>query len=155
VRIDLRFSGGAELARTLNAMAGSVSHAVKVKALTEAAAPIRSQAASMAPRDPTSSGRHLADNIVIGSVSRARLESAGRPSETVVEVGPALKPSDHFYGFFQEYGTVRHGAQPFMRPAFDANWQRSLTILQAALWREIRTKISPISTPTGFGARAA
>lgn len=155
--ISLHFSGGKELAQTLNSMAGAVSHRVKVRALTDAAEPIREAAAAMAPRDPLAKGPHLADNIVVSSISMARQERNDRVGESVVEVGPARRPSDHFYGFFQEFGTARHQAQAFMRPAFDANWQTSLRILQDALWREIAKHRSPytVGGGTGFGSRAA
>lgn len=33
---------------------------------------------------------------------------------------------DGFYGMFQEFGTARHKAQPFLRPAFDAKKDEAL-----------------------------
>lgn len=39
------------------------------------------------------------------------------PRRRYVRVGPAR---DAYYGEFQEFGTSRHAAQPFLRPALDS-----------------------------------
>ena len=40
---------------------------------------------------------------------------------------------------WQEYGTVHHGAQPFMRPAFDGQKERSLDIIRKRSWEHIQS----------------
>jgi HK97 gp10 family phage protein len=59
-----------------------------------------------------------------------------------VAVGPSKAG---FYGIFQEFGTVHHGAQPFARPAFDQTVQKSLGILAAALWQAIGKRRGPVT----------
>jgi HK97 gp10 family phage protein len=138
--VQLRFEGGKQLADALATLSTSVSRKVQVESLTAAAEPIRLEATTLAPRSD-GPGPHLADNIVIGSIGRAALDRRDRGSETVVEVGPSMKPDDLFYGFFQEFGTARHGAQPFMRPAFDGKARQSLGLLHGYLWHAIRKRI--------------
>lgn len=143
----MKLVGGADLAKRLNELPLAVSKRVQRQALMKGAEPIRASAASGAPRDPEANAPHLADNIVIGTRSKTR---AGE-GETIVEVGPALQPSDHFYGYFQEYGTVDHPAQPFMRPAFDQNAQRSLNIVLSELWTSVKKKLGMGGTSSQRG----
>jgi hypothetical protein len=58
-------------------------------------------------------------------------------------VGPS---KDTFWGLFQEYGTVRHGAQPFARPGFDATYEESLTIFKNEMWAEILANLPTSSS---------
>lgn len=133
----MKFHGGADMAKRLNSLPGAVSRNVQRNALRKGAEPIRAGMASLAPRDPDSAPPHLADNIVIGTRSKTR----EREGEVIVEVGPALKPNDFFYGIFPEFGTVRQQAQPFARPGFDNNAHRSLGIIMAEMWGAIRKKL--------------
>lgn len=138
--------GAQDLAKRLNELPKAVSLRVQREAARAAAEPMRAEAAALAPRDPEVEGTTLADSIVIGTISQRRLNRQGR-SEVVVEVGPSRKPADAFYGYFQEYGTVHHAAQPFMRPAFDHTSRQSLNILLSRLWAAVRKRL-----PESFGA---
>lgn len=146
MRIAVKLEGSADLLKRLQQLPASVSAAAQRKALLAGAEPMRAHAAALAPRDETAKAPHLADNIVIGVQSARKLKNAGLSAAEldvaqaglVVEVGPALKPSDHFYGYFQEFGTVHHAAQPFMRPAFDSQGHRSLSVVLTSLWESIR-----------------
>jgi HK97 gp10 family phage protein len=123
--IRVKFEGGAELASALGELSNRVSRSVLRAALVEAGEPIRGTAAAIAPREP--GAPDLADNIVM---SNARPEDGS--------VGIAIGPStDFFYGSFQEFGTSRHGAQPFLRPAFDSGWKAALGVVRGALWRAL------------------
>jgi HK97 gp10 family phage protein len=140
--------GGKDMAKRLNELPLAVSRRVQRQALQKGAEPIRAEMASSAPRDERANAPHLADNIVIGTRTKTR-ENEG---ETIVEVGPALQPSDHFYAFFQEYGTAYAPAQPFARVAFDLNTRKSLNIVMSELWASIRKKLalgSGMSTQRG------
>ena len=113
---------GADLAATLRQLAQPVRHEVAVRALSEAAEPMRAEAASLAPRGH-GKGPHLADNIVIAETTRVP-GGRGRwrdseDTEHVVAVGPSFRPDDVYWGLFQELGTAHHSAHPFLRPAFD------------------------------------
>lgn len=146
MRLNYRLDGGVELARQLERLEKQLSRDIKVDALQQAAEPIRSRAATLAPKDERANAPHLADNIVIGTLTDNRLERQGRATETVVEVGPRAGKSgnDFFYGYMQEYGTAHHSAQPFMRPAFDFEHVEALNILMDELWWSLRRGL-----PTG------
>lgn len=124
--IALAFEGGRELADALKQLTPRVAARLQREGLEEAAEPMRRAMGAKAPRRPPHPD--MADQIV---TQRVRGTDA---QEVAIAVGPAKR---FFYGSFQEFGTVRHGAQPFARPAFDENWQKSLAILGAAMWREL------------------
>lgn len=129
--MSFRFDGGKELAATLRAMPKSQSRTAQIDALLEAAEPIRVVARRLAPREP--GAPDMAENIESMQTRRAKDVSG---TETGVIVGPMKA---FFYGHFQEYGNVRHAAQPFLRPAFDQNVTRSLGMLQKRLWENIQS----------------
>lgn len=122
--MSLKIEGGDKLARELRGLSNRVNRSVQRQALEKGGEIIRASAASMAPREP--GAPDLADNIRI---------STARPDDG--SVGIAIGPTKgFFYGFFQEFGTSHH-AQPFMRPAWDANMARSLKVITSSLWEAL------------------
>lgn len=149
----MRFEGGAELARTLESLPAALSYRVLIEGLKEAAEPMRQRMAELAPREP--GAPDLAENMGISVADRIGSTEGGRwqareKEQAVVAVGPT---KNFFYGLFQEYGTSRHGAQPFMRPAFDTTAPIALGIMGRVFWtilaskgvHRIRTQPSPVS----------
>lgn len=139
--VEVKFEGGEELARTLNALPAELTRKIVLAALFLAAEPMRRSASSFAPREP--GAPDLADNIGVSVADRIGSVEGGRwaareDQQHAVAVGPT---KGFYYGLFQEYGTVRHVAQPFMRPAFDAEATTALTILSDELWWAIRRGI--------------
>ncbi len=133
MKVLMTFSGGQELAKTLNALPTAVSMKVQRDALKFAAEPMRAEAAILAPRGPDAP--HLAENIVIGTPSDKSIETVIGPDQAVIAVGPQ---KDYFYGLFWEYGWIHHVAHPFMRPAFDTKAPVSLNIIGQQLWIAIQ-----------------
>lgn len=135
------FQGGQELDKALMALPAAMEHDLVIEALLEVAEPIRADAASRAPR-AKGGGQHLADHIIAAETTlttegkRGRMRSVEAHEHTVA-IGPSYQPRDFFYGFFQEHGTVKHPAQPFLRPAFDHGAPRALKQLGGILWRLI------------------
>lgn len=119
----LTLSGGEQLASTLLSLSPRLSTSIVNAALREGGEPMRARAAQDAPREP--GAPDLADNIVMSPVRQTSKHGTG------VALGPA---TGFFYGFYQEYGTARHGAQPFMRPAFDGTQRQVVGLVGAALW---------------------
>lgn len=130
MKMSFTFDGKA-LAATLLAMPKANARTAQIDALLEAAEPIRAVARRLAPRAP--GAPDMAESIETMQTRRAKDVSS---TEHGVIVGP-MKWA--FWGFFQEWGTVRHPAQPFLRPAFDQNVTRSLGILQRRLWENIQS----------------
>lgn len=121
--ITMQTTGGPELLEALSQLSTRVSTRVQREALRDAAEPLRRRMARLAPHEPGLPD--LRDNIVISNAK-------GRDTQEVgIAVGPSLKG---FYGSFQEFGTSRHRAQPFMRPAFDQEWVGVVKDLGRAIW---------------------
>jgi len=146
MKFSMTVLNGNELARRLEALPEALTKAILLEALTAAAEPIRSTAATLAPRGP-GPGPHLADHIGI---------SRGKTGHSVA-IGPTHAKKDSetedyaVRGLMQEFGTVRHGAQSFLRPAFDAHGQTALSILQQRLWTALRKAAGKTTDPGTIG----
>jgi HK97 gp10 family phage protein len=137
MKVNFTAAGADGLMRNLNALPAAVNRRVQVAALRKGAEPIRSMAESLAPRSDTAP--HLADHIIVQVPSGAKAETEGLFDTVAVFIGPAIR---FFYGYFLEFGTAFHPAQPFMRPAFDSQSGRSLNIIRAELWAAIRKRMA-------------
>lgn len=102
------------------------------RTLLKAAKPIDDQASALAPAE---TGK-LQVSVITGTQLTRRQKSTAHKAGTLgvveVHVGTALSR-----GLFQEFGTVKMPAKPFMRPAWDANKDGALKIIAAELWAEI------------------
>lgn len=117
--------GFAEYERKLKQLDLTVQRKLLIEAAKAGAQLVVDDARKMAPRDTGA----LAEGIA--------MRVAGRESdihEGVVEVSYNKK---QFYGLFQEKGTRRHKAQPFLLPAFEGNRDRIMTIMREVLLRAI------------------
>lgn len=56
------------------------------------------------------------------------------PHDVMMFVGAGPLPQAHL----QEFGTKNHTAQPFLRPAWDANKRKVLDNIRKDMWQEIR-----------------
>lgn len=124
----MKFEGGKELADNLAQLPQRISRRVQLQALREAAEPMRDGMSRLAPVEP--GPPDLRDMMTISPARGTDRE------ELAVAIGPSRRG---FYGLFQEFGTVHHGAQPFARPAFDQGIAASLRILSAALWDGLKS----------------
>jgi len=141
------FTGGTELAARLNAMGSELSKPILVAALKDAAEPIRSTAALLAPKSAISH-KHLADHIGV-SVIRQNDEETLDGDETAVAIGPTRNV---FWGGFNEFGTRKLSARPFLRPALDQRAQIALDRLGRALWTAIRAAAPETFSGGGISA---
>lgn len=119
-RALFRLEGTEQLARNLKEAERRVLTKGLRAALTRAGEPVRDEAERRAPRR---SGK-LARNIM--------LEWQGRRRR--VAVGPH---KDAYYGEFQERGTSRHPAQPFLRPALDSKKEEAFEIMARELGKAL------------------
>lgn len=120
--ITLRVEGGEKLAKELRGLSNRVNRSVQRQALLDAAQPMRDMARQAAPRAP--GAPDLAENIEFGNTT-------ADSGDVAIALGPTKR---FFYGSFQEFGTSRHGAQPFMRPAFDSTVQQVIKRFTAEVW---------------------
>ena len=95
-------------------------------------------AQALAPDDPTTSGNDLKASIVAGSASKlnARQKSLNRKREGK-SFGEGFAGTADPAGVPQEFGTVNHGPQPFMRPALAQKTQAIFDHVGKNLWSVI------------------
>jgi len=106
---------------------------ILVRTLKKAAKPIDDEASSLAPKD---TGK-LEISVITGTQLTRRQRSsaykAGALGVAEVHVGTALSR-----GLFQEFGTFKMPAHPFMRPAWEHNKEKAEQIIGTELWVEIK-----------------
>lgn len=107
------------------------------RSLVQAAEPIRSLWAALAPYDASDEGLHLRDSVVVSDKTKARDGDPGAPQGSVtVYIGPNKALPRH-HGIFMEFGTFKDPPQPSGRPAFEARKEESLNLLGYYMWVEI------------------
>jgi HK97 gp10 family phage protein len=125
--VTVKLEGPSQLLQQLNKLSNYASKQAQREMLRSAAEPIRKEMEALAPHEPGKPD--LRDSMVI---STARGQDS---QEVAMAVGPHR---GGFYGSFQEFGTSRHAAQPFARPAFDKRAPDALDILADEIWFSIR-----------------
>lgn len=127
-----RIEGFAELDRALGQLPKATQKNVLRRILRQAAKPIDDAASAKAPRDTG----QLQISIITGTqLTRSQRSSAYRAGKLgVVEIHVGTELSR---GMFQEFGTFKDTPQPFMRPAWDANKDKALSIIKVELGGEI------------------
>jgi HK97 gp10 family phage protein len=145
--MKVKVEGLSETLEALRQLPKATSRNVLRRALIKAASPIEQQAEQSAPVRTAK----LKVSITAGTALSKRERTKQRRWEGSVPVmtvaGWRSEPKTAVYVFvgagplpqarMQEYGTVNHGPQPYMRPAWDANKMKALTTIKADIWHEI------------------
>lgn len=136
----VKVEGLRELEQNLRALPKATARDVLKRVLIKRAEPMAETMRSLVPDDPaTPETVDLKGSIGIGtklSKRQARLhrkENKDDKQFAEVFVGAGPKPQAHL----QEFGTVNHGPQPFVRPAWDQHKDSILAGLKDDLWNEI------------------
>jgi HK97 gp10 family phage protein len=103
------------------------------RTLLKAAKPIDDEASSLAPVETGKLQVSVITGTRLTRSQRSTAYKAGSLGVVEVHVGTALSR-----GLFQEFGTVKMPASPFMRPAWESNKDKALKIVGDELWVEIR-----------------
>lgn len=127
----VKVEGFKELARALEELPKSAARNTLRRVLKKAAEPVREDAQAKAPQ---LTGR-LKLSIVTGNQLTRRQKADARKEALYFAETHVGTASGH--GIPQEFGTVNHPAQPFMRPAWDGNKGRALKIIGDELGTEI------------------
>lgn len=160
-RVKVRVEGLSEMSANLGELSKATARNVLRRVLMKAGEPMAEAMRQKAPDDPTTEGRDLRSSIAVsprlknsvgkaefaqvmrmgGTVAQARSAmrdarraAAGKGSFAEVYVGPG-KGGAH--GVLQEFGTINHPPQPFMRPAWDQEKDGALEIIKRELGGEI------------------
>lgn len=171
MKATFAFHGAKELDAVLaNDLPKATARAVLRRALLSAAEPMASKARALAPDDPETidSWRDLKESIVASSKAKgagargagnAAFAAALRGGASRGAAGSALRAAirDYdgarvqayvgprvaaFHGIFQEFGTVNHPPQPFLRPAFDSDKDALLQRLKVDIADEINKAVA-------------
>lgn len=136
--------GGKELARILKLLPKEIGAKVLTSALMSGAGVIQREIQERAPVRKGStakafgSGRRSARNkgrlsgFLSKSVKRRRVRGGSNK-----QAGVAITMGNAFYWFFQEFGTSRQAARPFIRPAFEAAGPRAVVKITDELAKKI------------------
>lgn len=151
--------GLSDLDKALGELPKSTARGVLHRVLRKAAAPMAAEAQRLAPDDPASGAPDLHTSIDVSTklknpTGKSEYAAVMRSGGTKAEAGAAMRAARRAsnksfaeiyvgpgkggaHGVLQEFGTVHHGAQPFMRPAWDGNRDRALDIIADELGGEI------------------
>jgi HK97 gp10 family phage protein len=139
--MTVRTEGFAELERALQELGREATQKASLRrAARKAIQPVADMARTLAPDDPETGGNDLRSSIGVGTRLSQRQASLHRrmfrDERAAVEVfaGAGPLPQAHL----QEFGTRHHAAQPFLRPAWDAEGRRTLDRLATELWADIQ-----------------
>lgn len=136
----VKIEGLRELEAALSQLPKATGKNVLRRVLKARAEPMARMAASIAPDDPGTSGaRDLASSIAVSTKlsprQRRQHRKMFRNDKASVEMFVGAGPLPHPH--LQEFGTSKMGAQPFMRPSWDASKGPMLEGLKDDLWSEI------------------
>lgn len=112
-----------ELLASMEALPYSMQKNIIVRALRKGAEPIRERAEELAPFLTGT----LKESMMI-TVSDQTADGA------TAKIGPSRKG---FYGQFEEFGTARQRAEPFLRPAFDEKVKEAMQLAGEELASQI------------------
>lgn len=132
----VKVEGLRELEQALRDLPQATGKAVLRRVLKQIAQPIADHAKRLAPRDTGA----LQASITVSSKLSRRQRSVHRKmfkddrASVEMFVGAGALPQ----ATLREFGGDDHPAQPFMRPAWDANKSRALDTVKASLWDEIQ-----------------
>jgi HK97 gp10 family phage protein len=134
--VTVKFTGGRELDRALGELGSkALAKGVLTRVGKKRLQPIADRANQLAPDDPSTPGG-LHESFIVGTKLNKRQSSlAKKAGKDFVEVyagtnDPAAVP--------QEFGTVNHGPQPMLRPAWEEGKGDLLQGLATDIWAEIK-----------------
>ncbi|MFA5387048.1 MAG: HK97-gp10 family putative phage morphogenesis protein [Candidatus Paceibacterota bacterium] len=131
--IRIKTSGFRELSEALKRLPDRVAVKILNKVGERVLQPIRDSAFNAAPVESGALKKSIKISKRLSARQRAQHKKDG-PNDVEIFVGAGPLPAAHL----QEFGTSRHVAQPFMRPAWDANKGQMLEDIRRELWLLIK-----------------
>jgi HK97 gp10 family phage protein len=126
-----------EIMAALRELPNATAKNVMRRVLIKRAEPVAEDARRLVPVDEG----HLKESIHVSTRLTRRQKARHRKvhrDDVEVFVGPGNDPAAHL----QEFGSSHHDAQPFMRPAWDANKRGVLDGVADDMWREIEKAVA-------------
>lgn len=134
----VKIEGLSDLEAQLERLTKAAGKGVLRRSLKKAATPMAEAWRDKAPRGDTAMDR-LANSGGIGTKLSKRQAALHRKmfrddrASVEMFVGPGPDPA----AWNQEFGNSKHGAQPFLRPAFDEEVKPTLDRLGDIMWEEL------------------
>jgi HK97 gp10 family phage protein len=159
VSVTVRLEGFAELERELDRLGKATAQKASLRrALKKAAQPMVDIAKGLAPvraghlRESIKYSTQLAAGDAGKAAFAQTLRSGGSRDEAVAALRDARRsqssvvayigPGQNPQAIFQEFGTINHPPQPFLRPAWDQDKMALLDRLKAEIWADIQRTIT-------------
>lgn len=139
MKTSFRVDGLSELNATLSEMSKGLARGaltrIAVNALKDEFVPV---ASAMAPDDPATGGNDLKSSIVAGPASKlnTRQKRLNKKRDDK-SFGEGFAGTADPAGVLQEFGTVQHGPQPFMRPAWQQTQKPLIDHVAKNAWPEV------------------
>tara|TARA_B110001454_G_scaffold176591_1_gene168764 strand:+ start:120 stop:530 length:411 start_codon:yes stop_codon:yes gene_type:complete len=131
MQTKIKLIGMREVEKALARVKGATAKNKSRKILREAGEPIARDARARAPRDE----HDLVDSIDVSPVlnkAQRKLHPKRSFADVEMHIGAGVR-----HAILPEFGTFKDAAQPFMRPAWDANKMDTLDFIGARLWQEV------------------
>lgn len=150
MKVTIKTSGFREIDQALKAIEKkATAKAVMRRALIKAAQPVADKAQAMAPKGPKP---QLAPSVAVSTKLSKRQKKlhrkAFRSDKASVEVFVGAGPLSSAHN--QEFGNQNHAAQPFMRPAWDAEGRATLDRLSDEMWKQIEAQARRTAKKNGW-----
>lgn len=151
--VSFEVHGLKEMEDALKEIGNAAAGKTLFSALMAAGMPIQKEAQANAPKSTEPHYKYqkgkakvqVPSGTLKKSIGRKRLKSS--QVETGAEIGISWR-GRAFYGRFLEFGTSKMAAKPFLRPAFDAKKDESLTIFKDKLAENIEKQRQIIAART-------
>jgi HK97 gp10 family phage protein len=133
----VKIEGLKEVQAALHELPKATAKNVVRRIMKERLKPVAEAAQRLVPIDQGD----LRDSIVVSTKLTKRQRGKHKkdgPDDIEMFAGPNADPAAHL----QEFGSRRHPAQPFMRPAWDGARQSLIENLAADFWREIEKAVA-------------
>lgn len=131
-KITVRIEGLKELDKALGQLPKATAKATLRRVLRYAAEPMAQAARQNAPRLEM----HLYESIDVGT-KLTRRQSGLHKKENSPTFQEMFVGTNNPAGLMQEFGTVNHSPQPWLRPAWDSEKSPTLDRIANSLWYEI------------------
>lgn len=142
-RTVVRVEGLRELGEAMRSLGKEVATKVATSMTSAAAGVVRKDAIARAPEHDvphTIDGVEVQPGNLKRNIVRKKVAKSKTPLTSVHIVTVRGKRKDGYaarYGRLQEFGTVHHAPQPFLRPAFDNNRMRAVDEMKRVGQRRI------------------
>lgn len=136
MKVTFRIDGLRELDHALAQLPKVTAKAALRRVARTALEPMAERARELAPDDPKTGGFDLRKSITVGTNLNKRQRKLQRRRDDKAFVEVYMGTADPA-GATQEFGTVNHGPQPFMRPAYAQEAENAIGIVAKEMGAEI------------------